>query len=138
MKTLWSVFDIADKRATINDLESQSAQPDFWNDSDNAQSIMQKLSKLRNAVEIWEKTLRQVNDMLELVELGDNSLAEEIEKEVTILAERVEALSFRAMLSGTHDNEDAILAIHAGAGGTDAQDWAGMLARMYLRWAESP
>lgn len=98
---------------------------------------MQRLSRLRAEVEKWEGTLKQVTEYLELAELEDDSLIDELTAETARLASVVEALSFRAMLSGAHDNEDAILAIHAGAGGTDAQDWAGILTRMYLRWAET-
>lgn len=98
---------------------------------------MQRISRLRNAVEKWEGTLRQVQEYLELAEMGDESLANELTMETERLGTLIADLSFQAMLSGDHDNEDAILAIHAGAGGTDAQDWAAMLTRMYLRWAET-
>ena len=98
---------------------------------------MQRISRLRNDVEKWEGTLRQINEYLELAELDDESLADELTAETERLVAVVDKLSFQALLSGTHDNEDAILAIHAGAGGTDAQDWAGILTRMYLRWAEN-
>jgi peptide chain release factor 2 len=133
----WSVFDIATKRQELERLEKQSAQPDFWDDSTAAQATMQRISRLRNDVEKWEGTLRQINEYLELAELDDESLADELTAETERLVAVVDKLSFQALLSGTHDNEDAILAIHAGAGGTDAQDWAGILTRMYLRWAEN-
>jgi peptide chain release factor 2 len=97
---------------------------------------MQHIAKLRNEVERWQGIHSQIAETLELAELRDEALGDELTKEVERLEKHVEDMSFQAMLSGKHDNEDAILAIHAGAGGTDAQDWAGMLTRMYLRWAE--
>ena len=81
-------------------------------------------------------TYRHIQDTLELAELGDYSLEAELDTETDQLAQQLDKLSFQAMLGGRYDNEDAILAIHAGAGGTDAQDWAQMLMRMYIRWAE--
>ncbi|NDJ84397.1 MAG: peptide chain release factor 2 [Chloroflexi bacterium] len=129
-------LDIADKQQRLNELETASAKQDFWDDPSSAQKTMQHISKLRNEVERWQGIHSQIAETLELAELRDEALGDELTKEVERLEKRVEDMSFQAMLSGKHDNEDAILAIHAGAGGTDAQDWAGMLTRMYLRWAE--
>jgi peptide chain release factor 2 len=97
---------------------------------------MKELSRLRNEVGGWRDFRAQLADLLELAELGDESLRPEIEKSVATLESDVERRSFAAMLSGPYDDDDALLAIHAGAGGTDSQDWAAMLERMYLRWAE--
>ncbi len=97
---------------------------------------MRRLSRLRAAVGVWHETLQRLNDAIELAGLGDESLAEELTQEADELEALIERLNFRAKLSGKYDAEDALLAIHAGAGGTDAQDWAEMLLRMYLRWAE--
>ncbi len=118
-------------------MEAEAAKPEFWDDPKGAQITMQRISKLRNITEHWEGVFNQIQDTLELTELGDESLEAELSTEVDKLDQLVERLSFQAMLSGEYDNEDAIIAIHAGAGGTDAQDWAGMLTRMYLRWAEA-
>jgi peptide chain release factor 2 len=137
LKTSWSVFDIPNKAIRVAQLEAQSAQPQFWNDPAAAQAAMQQLSKLRAEVERWQGVRDQIKDTLELVELDDAELADELAAEVERLQGLVDQLAFQAMLSGEYDNEDAILAIHAGAGGTDAQDWAAMLMRMYLRWAEA-
>jgi peptide chain release factor 2 len=97
---------------------------------------MKTLSALRDEVESWRKLGSHLNDLLDLARLNDESLRAELEPEVEKLEADLEKKGFAAMLSGPYDHDDAILAIHAGAGGTDSQDWAGMLERMYLRWAE--
>lgn len=98
---------------------------------------MQRISKLRNETSTWQSAIKQIEDTLELAELGDDSLKDELSAETQQLEKRAERLEFQAMLSGDYDNEDAILSIHAGAGGNDAHDWAAMLMRMYTRWADS-
>ncbi len=91
---------------------------------------------LREDVEDWHSFVRRLNDATELAGLDDESLRPDLEKEISALVNELEKRSFTAMLSGPYDADDALLAIHAGAGGTDSQDWAAMLLRMYLRWAE--
>lgn len=97
---------------------------------------MKTVSNLRNEVETWKTLKKQVHDLTELAKLEDESLRADLESEIQKLENDLEKRSFAAMLSGPYDHDDAILAIHAGAGGTDSQDWAQMLERMYLRWAE--
>lgn len=100
---------------------------------------MQRLSRLKNEVTNWRSIQSRINDALELAEITDESdagMAADLTAEVEALKTSVEKVSFEAMMSGKYDDADVILSIHAGAGGTDAQDWAGMLLRMYLRWAE--
>jgi peptide chain release factor 2 len=97
---------------------------------------MQRLARLRADVGSWRSLQQRVNDALELVSLGDESLADEIAQECQVILGELEEREFQARLSGPYDGEDAILAIHAGAGGTDSQDWTKMLMRMYVRWAE--
>lgn len=98
---------------------------------------MRRLSSLRDEVDRWTHLERQVRDALDLSALEDESLYDELVVETEALEKVIEKLEFQLLLSGPHDRDDAILAIHAGAGGTDAQDWAEMLLRMYLRWAEA-
>ncbi|MBN2469212.1 MAG: peptide chain release factor 2 [Anaerolineae bacterium] len=129
-------LDIAKAKEQIALLEKKTAREDFWSDPDGAQRIMRQLSRLRNEVTRWTKVEQQIADALELVELDDDEMAAELAQETDRLAEVVEKMAFRAQLSGPYDSEDALLAIHAGAGGTDSQDWAQMLYRMYVRWAE--
>ena len=97
---------------------------------------MKTVTVLQDETESWSSFHRQLQDLLELAEMDDESILGELEVEVDALEKDLEKRAFRAMLSGQYDSEDALLAIHAGAGGTDSQDWASMLQRMYLRWAE--
>ena len=116
------------------------ASPDFWNDSQQAQKVSQELARLKASVERWSKISSQFEDVETLLELAqeeeDTSLYEEIHSELDDLDKKLEQLEFELMLSGEHDRKSAILEIHSGAGGTDAQDWAEMLLRMYTRWCE--
>ncbi len=97
---------------------------------------MKIVSSLRTDVESWNALKQQIHDLMELAKLDDESLRADLESELHKIEVDLEKRSFAAMLSGPYDHDDAILAIHAGAGGTDSQDWADMLQRMYLRWAE--
>ncbi len=97
---------------------------------------MRELSALRAEVEGWRVFRRRVEDTRELAALDDESLRAELETEIAVIEAELDKRSFAAMLSGPNDAEDALLAIHAGAGGTDSQDWTAILMRMYLRWAE--
>ncbi len=113
---------------------------DFWSDNRKAQAQMQQLNALREEVSTWEGLATQLRDLLALAQLLDEEPDEEMQAEVAQslppLEEQIEKLQFALMLSGEHDERDAILSIHAGSGGVDAQDWTEMLLRMYLRWAE--
>jgi len=98
---------------------------------------MRRLSSLQEEAKRWSTLEQQVQDALELATLEDDTLGDELAAETEALEQEIERLEFRLLLSGPYDRGDAILAIHAGAGGTDAQDWTEMLLRMYLRWAEA-
>ena len=112
--------------------------PDFWNDQQAAQKKMQELSALRAVVEQWETLYRRAADALELCEMSgdDPDMQAELATEAAALEDEVQRGEFALALGGPHDLDPAIISIHAGAGGTEAQDWAQMLLRMYLRWAE--
>jgi len=116
------------------------SEPDFWKDSLQAQKTSQRLAHLKRDVGSFEKLQSQAGDTETLLELAeeenDTSLYEEIRSELRGLEEKLEQLEFELMLSGENDHNNAILEIHSGAGGTDAQDWAEILLRMYLRWCE--
>jgi len=137
----WCVFDVAGKEKEIEQLEKESAAPDFWDDPIKAQAQMRRLSELREEVTTWRDLSRRAADALDLLELAaseaDESVTDDLLSETASLEATLEKLEFRLRLSGKHDRDDALLSIHAGAGGTESQDWAQMLLRMYLRWAES-
>jgi len=137
---LWCVFDLANKAKHITNLEEESLAEDFWSDNRKAQAHMQQLNALREEVSTWENIAAQLNDLHGLAELleeePDESMQAEIGESVVELETKIEQLEFSLMLSGEHDQRNAIMSIHAGSGGVDAQDWAEMLLRMYLRWAE--
>jgi peptide chain release factor 2 len=104
---------------------------------ETAQKLMQRLSSLKEEVARWSSLSQRIQDTLDFAALNDESLRDELETETRALEREIERLEFLLLFSGPHDREDAILSLHAGAGGTDAQDWTEMLLRMYLRWAES-
>lgn len=129
-------IDTNGKIQKANELQEQANATDFWDDPKAAQSIMQELAKLNSQIEHWQGIHHRISDALELVELADEDMQAELTTETQALVKIVESMSLQALLSGQYDAEDAIFAIHAGAGGVDAQDWAQMLERMYLRWME--
>jgi len=135
------VFDLAGKQKRIAELEKLAADPAIWGEPDAAQRMMQELAARREETGTWAGLGQQVRDALELLELavaeGDEGLVAEVSAEADALAAALERQEFQLALSGKHDRGDAILSVHAGAGGIDAQDWAQMLLRMYLRWAEA-
>jgi len=128
---------LATKEQEIAQLEKRAGAPEFWDNPETAQVAMRRLSSLREEVERWSTLKMQVQDALELATLDDESLYDELAAEVAVLEQEVGRLEFHLLFSRPHDRDNAILAIHAGAGGTDAQDWTEMLLRMYLRWAET-
>lgn len=130
------IFDLPGKQTRLDELARQSESPDLWNDPQSAQKVMKELSVLREEVTAWQELRQRVQDALELAQMEDDSLRAELEAETNALERAFARRELAAMLNGPHDRSDALLAIHAGAGGTDSQDWAEMLQRMYLRWAE--
>lgn len=136
----WCVFDLATKKTLVETLETESMAGDFWSDNRKAQAHMQQLNALREEVTTWENIDEQLNDLRGLAGLmeeePDEGLQAEVAGSLAELEQRVEKMKFALMLNGEHDERDAIVSIHAGSGGVDAQDWAEMLFRMYMRWAE--
>jgi peptide chain release factor 2 len=137
---LWCAFDLAQKKTQISDLEAESMAEDFWADNRKAQAQMQQLNALREEVTTWESIVERLNDLHGLAGLleeePDEGMQEEVAHDLAAIEQEVEKLQFALMLNGEHDERDAIVSVHAGSGGVDAQDWAEMLFRMYLRWAE--
>ena len=131
------IFDVDAKVDRVQQLQQLAAAPDLWDDQEKAQKVMRDLTRLQEEVGRWERVSKQLLDTDELVALGDEELEEDLGREVNSLAAAVDKLEFAALLSGPYDDKPVLFAIHAGAGGTEAQDWAEMLERMFVRWAES-
>jgi len=124
----------------IEQLENKATEPGFWDDMDKSQVILQRTSALKNKVEGYNTLVSKYDDAMALIELAnedeDLSLLEEAQSEVEAIKEELEKQRLQTLLTGEYDSKNAILTFHAGSGGTEAQDWAEMLYRMYNRWAE--
>ncbi len=132
-----AALDIDGLETQLARLIEKSQAADFWHDSTKAQEVMKKIASLENRMRPWRELQIGVKDVKELLVLHDESLDPEIESHLTKLEKGFESHKKELMFSGPFDDHDVIVSIHAGAGGTDAQDWAEMLLRMYVRWAES-
>jgi len=135
------IFDLARMAAELEEFEAQMGQPNFWNDSRAAASISRKKVKLERDLQRWRDIESKLSDVTTLLELADESGESDLQSELSGELDRFEpllaAIRVEHLLSGELDANNAILAIHPGAGGTESQDWAQMLLRMYVRWAES-
>lgn len=120
----------------MQQLQQETEAPDFWNSPEAAQKVMKSISDLSATIEEWQHISSEISGLKSLVEIDDGSLSSEIENQVKNLEQTLEQKEIELLFSGKYDQGNAILAIHSGAGGTEAQDWAEMLERMYLRWAE--
>src|SRR5262245_3846653 len=133
-------FDLAEKQQQITTLEERAADPDLWSNPQEAQDVMRRLTRLKEEVERWTTLEGQISTLADLQELAaaeeDNSLREEIAAEFAVAQRAMDQLEVELLLGGSYDDRDAFLSIKAGMGGTDAQDWAAMMLRMYTRWAE--
>jgi peptide chain release factor 2 len=136
LEIAYSQLAIDDKAKHIAELESELAQPDAWNNSAHAQEVSKQLAALNAMVQPWQALKTQVNDIAELMEMGDDSILAESETHVNELEVEFASRKKELLFSGEFDDHNVILRITAGVGGTDAQDFAEMLERMYLRWAE--
>ena len=143
MNDWWScggIFDLDNKRESLNEHEARMASAGFWVNQEQAQEVVQRVKILKGWVEPFDRLESRVAGGLELDELleaePDPSMIAELEAEVAALEGEVDAYELRSLLRGPDDHRDAQLEISAGAGGTEAQDWASMLMRMYTRWAE--
>jgi peptide chain release factor 2 len=138
-----AIFDVAAKRGRIEELEGRMSEPGFWDDPDQAKAITIEVNALKDWVRPWDASRARASELLELAELldaedePDPALAEEIAGESEALEREIAQLELKNMLRGKDDHRDALVTIHPGAGGTESQDWAEMLMRMYNRWAES-
>ena len=136
-KIYWCVFDFSRKENEFTQLQKQSEDSLFWQEPERAQVVMKKLAALREEVNDWNKLSQRIAYAMELSQLEDESLSQEISIEISAIERELDQRELDVLLAGKYDHGNALLAIHAGAGGVDAQDWAEMLERMYLRWAEN-
>ena len=135
-----TIFDVDRREATVEELNSLRLDPEFWNNPEEAKKVEQRISAEKEWLDSWAVLKRQAEDIETLLLLSDEEdedLSSEIESEVARMEKNLDALEFRNMLSDPDDVRNAILTIHPGAGGTESQDWAEMLLRMYTRWGEN-
>jgi peptide chain release factor 2 len=134
----WSVFDVAGKEKEVVELEKRSSATDFWTDTAAAKHLMREMADKKRIITRWREIEKRVNDTAELASLAveDAAIKTEVETELEKIISRLDKMELEAAFSGEFDSRNALLSIHAGAGGTESQDWVGTLMRMYLRWAE--
>ncbi|OWY61514.1 peptide chain release factor 2, partial [cyanobacterium TDX16] len=133
-------LDVEELRSRRPELEAESSRADLWDDPDEARKVTGELSAVVDDLEAYDGLAGGLDDAETLFELGqeeaDDSVEAEVQASLAELSSRLDELELRSLFSGDHDDSDAICEVHSGAGGTDSQDWAEMLLRMYLRWAE--
>lgn len=132
----WNKLSIDDKILEANHLEEMVANPDIWKNPDDAREKNEKLSHLKDFIDDWQILRTQINDISELLNLGEEDLDSEITAQLSAMEEKLSNLKKSLRFTGPYDHNNAIIRITAGAGGTEAMDWAGMLERMYLRFFE--
>ena len=140
LRDLAEALGLKPLQAEVEQLEAKSAEPGFWNDVDNSHKILQRISQAKSKIAAYDTLKAKYDDALTLIELadeeGDASLIDEVTQNVDEVIREIADLRLTTLLSGEYDTNNAILTFHAGAGGTEAQDWVEMLHRMYLRYAE--
>lgn len=134
--TLWNSLKVDNKLQQLSEIDEKLADPNVWQDNLKAQELAKQQSKLQAATKPWQTLKGKLDEICELAALDDQTLKAEISKQLDDAEQSLQTLKSDLRFSGPYDDMDAIVSIHAGAGGTDAQDWAGMLLRMYVRWAE--
>ncbi len=138
--TFGGSFDIDRKKQEIAELEARTHLPGFWNDNIEAQKVMQEITMRKEWTDLWEQVDLKTGDFIDLIELaeegGDKEMGSVLDAELPAIETALVELEFKNMLSGEDDKRNAIITIHSGAGGTESQDWAEMLYRMYLRYCD--
>ena len=136
----WRLLDIDNQKSKVKILKSEMNKTEFWNDRERAVKVGQEVEELDSEIKKWEELLKEITELEELVAVGNKEGDLSIEKEANVkyeeLLKKFESLEFQVLFSGKYDESNAILSIHAGTGGVDAQDWAEILMRMFLRFAE--
>ncbi len=134
--SIWQKLKVDERLEQLKQLEDEVAVPEIWNNPDVAREKTTKVAQLHDELDPWTLLKTQINDLSELMQLGDESLIEEFSAQLDAMEKTLETLRQELRFTGKYDHNGAILRITAGAGGTEAMDWSGMLERMYLRWAE--
>ncbi len=129
-------INLSELEKKLENLTTEIGQPDFWQDNQKAGAVMKEQAALQARVAPWQTLLSEAKELSELAELGDSQLEDELKAQLIALTEHFDQLKGELRFNQPHDESSAIVSIYAGAGGTDAQDWAQMLLRMYVRWAE--
>ncbi len=135
-ENVWQKLDIDAKLKQLEALEEEVAVPEIWNNPDNAREKTTQLANLHDELDPWTLLKTQINDISELMQMGDDSLTDEFSGQLDAMEKTFAELRQALRFTGKYDHNDAILRITAGTGGTEAMDWSSMLERMYLRWAE--
>lgn len=141
IKELHDVFDIENSKERILELQEKAAEPGFWDDPEKSQPVLKETRTLEGHIEKYEKITSAFDDIEVMIEMAaeeedSEEIVAEIEQEIEALGKNIEELTLASLLTGEYDKSNAILNFHAGAGGTEAQDWTEMLFRMYTRWGE--
>ena len=140
LEELYRAFDLDHAKVQVEELEQQAAADGFWDDLENSQKVLQKTKNLKDRIASYDSLYSQWEDLYTLCELAidadDDSMLEELQTGFASFQEELEKKKLETLLTGEYDKNNAIMSFHAGAGGTEAQDWAEMLYRMYTRWAE--
>ena len=140
IKELGSALRVDELRTTVAELEKTTAETEFWNDQENSGKVLKEIKRLKDKIEKYEALSSKLEDAITLAELAieenDESLVPEVESEMKAILDEEEKQRIEVLLSDEYDQNNAILSFHPGAGGTEAQDWAQMLYRMYTRWGE--
>lgn len=132
----WQKLKLDEKLANLKTLEEEVAVPEIWNNLEYARQKTTEVANLHDELDPWTLLKTQLNDISELMALGDDGLLDELSEQLDAMEKSFDELKIALRFTGKYDHNDAILRITAGAGGTEAMDWSGMLERMYLRWAE--
>jgi len=135
-RELGDILKVQEKKKKLGELEVQAADPKLWENQKQAKSLLQEKKGLEKEISAWEELVNKTEDLQTLISVASESDVAELKKELETLARNADKLELAALLGGEYDKNNAILSINAGAGGTDAQDWAQILLRMYSRWAE--
>ena len=140
IEEIGAALDLETGASEIERLEAEAAEPDFWSDLEHSQKVLQRIKQLKDRRAIYDSLCHEAEELELMCEMAleenDESFSDEVTTGMTSLAAHLEEVRMQTLLSGEYDRNNAIMSFHAGAGGTEAQDWASMLYRMYTRWAE--